>query len=135
MTDSGTSSFPDLSVLIVDDEAVSRTAVSKLLNNMGVVSIDTATDGADALAKLDAMGRHPDVMLVDIHMPGISGPEFMHALADRDDHGAVVLVSGMEPETLDVAEQLAKMRGINIIDVIAKPVTLAALTKVFAKLG
>lgn len=135
MTELDAMYFSNLRVLVVDDDATSRAALSTLLGNMGVMSVDVATDGADALARLEALEHHPDVMLVDIHMPVMSGPEFLHALADHGDHGAVVLVSGMEPETLDVAEQLAKMRGINIIDVVAKPVTLSALEQVFAKLG
>lgn len=73
-------------------------------------------------------------MLVDINMPVMSGPELLRALAGTGYAGAIVLASGADPETLAVAESMAGMQGINVIGVVAKPVTPPALTEVLAKL-
>ncbi len=116
-------SLSDMSFLIVDDEAMSRSVLVRLLEKRGAGFIETANNGEEALEALAAMDQPPDILFVDIHMPVLSGPELLHELASQDYEGAITVVSGMEPETLDVAEQLARMRGLNISGVMTKPVT------------
>ena len=95
-------------------KAVSRAALSKLLANMGFGAIKTADDGEDALKKLTIMGNthgiQPDIMFVDIRMPVMNGPDLMWTMVERDVDCIIVLVSGLDQETCDIAEQLARMR-------------------------
>jgi CheY-like chemotaxis protein len=58
-------------VLVVDDVAANRRLAEVLLNQAGFV-VDLAVDGASALARLDA-GPNPDVILMDVYMPGMDG--------------------------------------------------------------
>ncbi|MDX9911291.1 MAG: chemotaxis-specific protein-glutamate methyltransferase CheB [Phycisphaerales bacterium] len=66
-------------VLIVDDSAVMRTALSRMLaGEADVEVVATARDGEDALTKIRA--HHPDVVMLDIEMPKLSGLDVLRAL-------------------------------------------------------
>ena len=57
-------------ILIVDDEANARAALSEILHEDGYVT-ETAADGFKALGKLAEFA--PDVVLTDLKMPGLDG--------------------------------------------------------------
>ncbi len=61
-------------ILIVDDEANARSALSEILHDEGFAT-ETAADGFKALGKLEEF--HPDVILTDLKMPGLDGIDFM----------------------------------------------------------
>ncbi len=61
-------------ILIVDDEANARAALSEILHDEGYAT-ETAADGFKALGKLGEFV--PDVILTDLKMPGLDGLEFM----------------------------------------------------------
>jgi two-component system, NtrC family, response regulator AtoC len=61
-------------ILIVDDEANARAALSEILGDEGYAT-ETAADGFKALGKLEEFG--PDVILTDLKMPGLDGVAFM----------------------------------------------------------
>src|SRR5271157_4236118 len=61
-------------ILIVDDEANARAALSEILRDEGY-STETAADGFKALGKLEDFA--PDVILTDLKMPGLDGIAFM----------------------------------------------------------
>lgn len=58
-------------VLVVDDSSTMRMSVEMALRLSGC-RVETASDGAEALARLDA-GLQPDLLLTDIVMPGMDG--------------------------------------------------------------
>ena len=57
-------------ILIVDDEANARAALSEILRDEGYAT-ETAADGFKALGKLEEFA--PDVVLTDLKMPGLDG--------------------------------------------------------------
>ncbi len=61
-------------ILIVDDEANARAALSEILHDEGYAT-ETAADGFKALGKLEEFA--PDVILTDLKMPGLDGITFM----------------------------------------------------------
>lgn len=63
-------------VLVVDDELDIREAVTEVLSYEGH-EVVTACDGAEALVKCAAL--HPDLVLLDLMMPGMNGWEFRAA--------------------------------------------------------
>ncbi|MEU9973388.1 fused response regulator/phosphatase [Streptomyces sp. NPDC051014] len=75
----------DTTVLIVDDEAASRYAMGTVLRRAGHEVVPVAR-GHEALAELDVRlrkGRLPDVALVDVHLPDMSGFELCRRLKER----------------------------------------------------
>lgn len=70
----------DLRVAIVDDDPVLLAELPTLLEPEGIDVVWTATNAADAGRKLSAGERLPDVLVVDVRMPGISGHEFANTV-------------------------------------------------------
>jgi CheY-like chemotaxis protein len=68
----------DLNVLIVEDEKVARNALAALLKGIGY-STNTVESAEIALELLQA-GDRPEVALVDLDLPGMSGAEFISRL-------------------------------------------------------
>ncbi len=82
-------------ILVVDDDEVFRRFATALLEAEGHVVMEAA-DGAGALAALDRQA--PDLILLDIEMPDMSGFELLGRLRPRVD-APVIVVSGREAET------------------------------------
>ena len=117
------------SFLVIEDDQMARNLLVQLLAGMGAKDIEIADNGANALAHIESRERPPDMMLIDLSMPGMGGVTLMKNLADREYSGAVVLVSGADELTLLVAEGLAKYRGVNVLGYITKPVTIDSLSE------
>ena len=79
------------SVLIVDDEDMVRTALEQWLRLSG---FDTATaaNAQEALAAID--DRHPNIVLTDVRMPGLSGMDLLRTIAERGLPTEVILITG-----------------------------------------
>ncbi|MEZ4179986.1 MAG: response regulator [Candidatus Doudnabacteria bacterium] len=68
-------------ILIAEDEHPLRTAVSTKLNKEGYTVLE-AQDGEEALAL--ALDKHPDLILLDIMMPKLTGIDVIHKLREDD---------------------------------------------------
>ncbi|HEX6616582.1 MAG TPA: response regulator transcription factor [Gemmatimonadales bacterium] len=91
-------------VLVADDHAIVRTGIRHVLENApGFTVVGEASNGAEALAL--AAEVRPDVAVLDISMPGISGLETAAALR-RQSPGTRVLILSMYDNTEYVREAL-----------------------------
>jgi CheY-like chemotaxis protein len=81
-----------LSLLVVDDSDDTRETVCALLQQLGV-EVSLARDGREALEAI-AKGD-PDLVLCDLHMPGMDGYEFIRELHRRPTRPPVVAISGL----------------------------------------
>jgi CheY-like chemotaxis protein len=86
-------------ILVVDDDEMLRDVVAAMLEGEGRV-VEGAASGPDGLAAIAA--RRPDLVLLDLHMPGMSGWGVIERLKDRPSPPAVVAMSGMEVEPADL---------------------------------
>lgn len=79
-------------VLVVDDQALIRQAVTDILAGHDAVTVvGEATNGAEAVEQAAAL--HPDVVLMDVRMPGLDGIEATAAIcADPANAGVRVLI-------------------------------------------
>jgi putative two-component system response regulator len=118
-------------ILIVDDESHSRTALERLLRREGF-EVHDASDGASALAACAAL--HPDMVLLDVLMPGLDGFEVCKRIKARPETRLtpVVLITGLS-DTED------RIKGINAgaDDFLSKPIDsneLLARTRSLIKL-
>jgi CheY-like chemotaxis protein len=88
----------EVRVVIVDDQAPFRDAAQAVVEVMdGFTVVGTAETGEDGLTLVRSLD--PDLVLLDVNLPGISGVEVSRRLADEGSSAAVVLVS-----TYDVSE-------------------------------
>jgi DNA-binding NarL/FixJ family response regulator len=82
------------SILIVDDHPSFRASARSLLEAEGFEVVGEASDGAEALAR--ARELRPDVILLDVQLPDLSGFEVASQLCRNGSSPAVVLVSSRE---------------------------------------
>ncbi|GAA0668701.1 response regulator [Natronoarchaeum mannanilyticum] len=87
-------------VLMVDDEK--KVADAYALRLEGVADVTVAYGGEEAL-ELVADPPAPDVVLLDRHMPGLSGDEVLDRIRERDVATRVVMVTAIDPG-LDIVE-------------------------------
>ncbi len=82
-----------MKILIVDDDPKLRGFVAKGLETHGIDSV-SASDGAEALAVLErSVSDRPDLILLDVMMPGKTGMEFLEELRRRGHDLPVIFVT------------------------------------------
>lgn len=107
-------------VLVVDDSAFARSMLSRVLRGSGMIDVvATARDGRDALERIAALD--PDVITLDLTMPGLDGIGVLRVLAGRP-RPRVLVVSISSIDTDLGVEALA----LGAADVITKPTALAS---------
>jgi DNA-binding response OmpR family regulator len=77
-------------VLVADDEEDVQVLVSRILKDMGF-EVDTASDGEEALSRMAA--TRPDLLILDLMMPGLDGWGVLARLKEMPDAPPVVLLS------------------------------------------
>ena len=88
-----------ITVLIVDDERTFGEALELALGREKDLRIvDVATDGTQAIRAADEF--HPDVVLMDVAMPGMNGIEATRRIKEADPDARVVILSGHDDEHL-----------------------------------
>ncbi len=87
-----------LRILVVDDEATVRDVVERYLKREGY-GVCTAATGPEALAMIDEQA--PDLVVLDLMLPGISGEEVCRRVRSNSDVPIIMLTArGREPERL-----------------------------------
>jgi two-component system response regulator AtoC len=99
-------------LLVVDDAEGIRTYLANLLELRGY-QVDTAQDGRSALALLEA-GAAPDVVILDVMMPGIDGLETLRRIRELEPDLPVVMLSVIgQTSTIVSAMQLGAVDYVN----------------------
>ena len=104
------------SVLYVDDDADIREIVQMSLSLDGQLSVNHCDGGARALDRMRA--ERPDLVMLDVMMPGMDGPSILALMrADEDlKHIPVIFMTAKTNPS-----EVARFRGLSAIGVIAKP--------------
>jgi two-component system response regulator AlgR len=103
-----------LRVLIADDEPLATERLQVLLSrSKGATLVGTAGDGESAISMADALS--PDLLLLDIAMPGLDGIDVARALASQNPTPAVVFVTAFDQFAVAAFEVAA-------VDYLMKPV-------------
>jgi two-component system nitrogen regulation response regulator NtrX len=103
-------------ILIIDDEKDIRTALTGILEDEGyqVLSADSGAEGIEC-----ARQELPDLILLDIWMPGMDGLEALEKLKSEFPHVTVIMISGHG--TIDTAVRATKLGAFDFIE---KPLSL-----------
>jgi len=104
----------DLKAVLVDDEQLARDELGFLLGQVGGVSvIGQAANGVEAISTIERL--HPDVVFLDVQMPGLTGFEVARRLMDADVPPHVVFVTAYDQHAIEAFE-------VNAVDYLLKPV-------------
>ena len=93
-----------VSILYVDDEPDIRLIVEMSLRMRPDITVRTAGSGEEALDLLIDQGWRPDVLMVDVMMPGLTGPDVLAALLEEPataDLPVIFVTARARPQDLD----------------------------------
>jgi len=120
-------------ILVVDDDPDIRRILALSLERIGGYRVCLA-DGADAALEM-ATREHPDLVLLDVSMPGSDGPEILSTFRAQ---AATELVPVIFLTAISGDEDIARLRALGVIDVISKPFDIvglpARIRDIFARL-
>ncbi|MDM0012611.1 LytTR family DNA-binding domain-containing protein [Variovorax sp. J22P168] len=118
---------PALRILIVDDEALARSRLRSLLSDCRAPAADVvaeASNGEGALKQL-ASTRF-DLVLLDVHMPGIDGLELARTVRSRPGAPAIVFVTAYQAHAVTAFD-------LEAVDYLTKPVRAERLQQALQK--
>ena len=115
------------SLLVVDDSHVQRAYSVNQARALGIVSIYEAADGEEALRILDMLALPPDLLLIDLEMPGMDGVQLIQALAERQIHVPFIVASSRESALLESVEVMARALDLQVLATLRKPWLVADL--------
>jgi two-component system LytT family response regulator/two-component system response regulator LytT len=115
-----------LKVMVVDDEQHARDELRYQLEQVGDVEVVAqAGNGIEALAAVERFD--PDLVFLDIQMPGLSGFEVARRLLDQDaEPPALVFVTAFDQHAIEAFE-------VNAVDYLLKPVDSARLEQALTR--
>ena len=112
-----------MKALIVDDERLARNELKRLLENFPKLQIvGEAANAEEALELMDEL--EPDLLFLDIQMPGKNGFELLESLEDKAPH--VIFTTAYDEYALKAFE-------VNALDYILKPIELQRLSEAIQK--
>ncbi len=112
-------------VLIVDDEKLARDRLRELLNDIGGYTVvGEAMNGTEAVEKVSAL--NPDVVLMDIRMPGMDGLEAAMHMMGMETPPSVIFTTAYDQHALDAFE-------VNAVDYLLKPIRKDRLANALTK--
>jgi DNA-binding response OmpR family regulator len=109
-------------LLIVDDEEPVRDVLGEYFSSHGY-QVETAGTGAEALDLVRS--RRPDLVLLDVRMPGLDGVEVLKRLREVDSQLPVIMITANEDVTL-----ARSMLSIGAFDYVSKPFDFRHLDRV-----
>ena len=107
-------------LLVVDDEDNLRSMLSAALRHYGF-DVDVAADGSEALGRIEA--EKPDLVVLDVMMPGLDGFEVCRLMRSKGDLTPVLFLTARG----DTADRVRGLKGGGD-DYLAKPFSLEELT-------
>lgn len=116
-----------MKVLIVDDEKLARERLSRMVDTLdGYEAIDEAACGEDAVRKASEL--EPDIVLLDIRMPGSDGMSAAEKMATLPSPPAVVFCTAYGEHAIEAFD-------VNAAGYLMKPVRREALVDTLSKIG
>lgn len=106
------------SLLLIDDDSMVGRFIAHAAEEHGYRAMRTTC--------IDSFGQYfrdqsPDVVAVDLCVPGRDGVEVIRFLAEARYSGKVIIISGMDRRVLDAALRLGRAMGLDMAEPLAKP--------------
>ena len=114
-------------VLLADDSTIEREALAQLLRHAGY-QVDEADDGEAAILFLKR--KLPDILLLDLQMPGTDGFGVLNYIQQNKKDIPVILLSGLPPD--QIQKSIKRLQSRDLPPLLLKPVDPEQLLNIVA---
>lgn len=118
-------------LLLIDDEPALADFLANAARETGFDPIVTSNDEE---FRQEFLATPPDMVALDLGMPGMDGVELLRFLADQSYRSPVLIVSGFDRRVLESAFRLGEALGLSMAGPVEKPVRLEDLEGVLNQL-
>lgn len=118
-------------LLLIDDEPRLAEFLANAARTSGFDPVITARDDEFREAFI---ANQPEMVALDLGMPGMDGVELTRFLADQDYRGPVLIFSGFDRRVLESAFRLGESLGLSMAGPVEKPVRLDVLEELLTRL-
>jgi DNA-binding response OmpR family regulator len=118
-------------LLLIDDEPALAAFVANAAGFSGY-SAEVAVDDVEFREKF--LENRPNMVALDLGMPGMDGVELLRFLAEQGYRSPVLIISGFDRRVLDSAFRLGQALGLSMAGPLEKPVRLEVLEALFNEL-
>ncbi|MGE5582043.1 MAG: response regulator [Bacillota bacterium] len=115
-----------MKILVVDDEQILLDSICLILSKEPDLTVETATTGREAIEKAEIF--RPELVLMDLKMPGINGMEALREIRRVDPQAILVILSAYE--NFIYAQEAIRL---NVYDYLVKPINKTRLLELIAK--
>jgi DNA-binding response OmpR family regulator len=123
--------MPQPRLLLIDDEPALADFVANAASGCGFEPVITSDDSQ---FREQFLARRPDMVALDLGMPGMDGVELLRFLADKDYRSPVLIISGFDRRVLESAFRLGEALGLSMAGPLEKPVRLEELETMLSQL-
>jgi len=118
-------------LLVIDDEPALADFVAQVARECGFDPVLTARDDD---FRDEFRSRRPDVVVLDLGMPGMDGVELLRFLAAEEHRAPVLIISGFDRRVLESAFRLGEALGLEMVGPLEKPVRFQDLERLLHRL-
>lgn len=118
-------------LLVIDDEPVLAEFIATAAHECGYEPVLTSDDQQ---FRDEFVTTRPDMVALDLGMPGMDGVELIRFLADQKFEAPVLIVSGFDRRVLEAAFRLGEALGLTMAGPIEKPARLEVLEELLTRL-
>lgn len=123
--------MPQPRLLLIDDEPSLAQFLASAASESGFDPVVTQHDDEFRAAFLE---QTPDMVALDLGMPGMDGVELIRFLAEQDYRAPVLIVSGFDRRVLESAFRLGAALGLTMVGPVEKPVRFEVLEEMLSRL-
>ena len=123
--------MPQPRLLLIDDEPTLAEFLADAARESG---FDPVITGEDEEFRNAFREQRPDMVALDLGMPGMDGVELLRFLAAEDYSAPVLIVSGFDRRVLETAFRLGGALGLTMVGPVEKPVRFEVLDETLSRL-
>ena len=118
-------------LLLIDDEPALADFLASAAEESGFEPVVT---GKDEEFRQAFLAQRPEMVALDLGMPGMDGVELIRFLANQGYEGPVLIVSGFDRRVLESAFRLGEALGLTMVGPVEKPVRFEVLEDMLSRL-
>ncbi|MEO6360800.1 MAG: response regulator [Sphingomicrobium sp.] len=114
-------------LLLIDDDPALGDFLAEAARECGIEAIQTSEDQR---FRSEFLAQRPDMVALDLGMPGMDGVELLRFLAEQAYEAPVLIISGFDRRVLESAFRLGEALGLTMAGPVSKPARLEELEAV-----